>query len=610
VTSAPDDPPDFLDRAYSWLTARRTRYALCWIVCLFFAGQRWYHARYEFDSGKYAEPEKQRADTNNGHTHIDFGGQWVFGRLAATGQFRDLYHRDAQWQVVNEAYPADRQSDAQRRYSFPSGSRPTTLSADDVRTDAEYLMGCLMGNEVDRRRANAAGELVGAGLAGAFGDNPLAAAAGLVAAGERFPPEVAEQFGHPVRGGPLYPPVHAFLYAPLGAISDPQTAYFTFQWVSLAAAFLCGWCVTVLSGGRIWWPVAAAVILIYPGGRPGLDLAQNHYLTLLIVLGGWTLAAKGYETTGGAVWGLLAFKPVWGLAFILAPLLMRRWRFVLGTGVCGLSLVLMTLPFVGVQGWQDWWEVGQLAKDKYKVDENWTNLSRDVYGLTRRFTLDFSKPADVRNTLEAETASLASLGAVIAGTVAVYLWRGNRRYFTGLSAGFLLFGCYLCCYRFMYYDAMVSVAGFAALLANPAWTLTGPQGNLTRPIATRAAGRRLRLFTNSFPLTVLVLLLVNDNVLIGLNPQVTAGFGRWASVVTDQGGKETTVTPKVTAAADYNHPIDTLLVAAVWAWCGWRLIRDGRRADDESVYAGLPSNESSAEPMSGDRMSDSPTSTA
>ncbi|MEO2088210.1 MAG: glycosyltransferase family 87 protein, partial [Gemmataceae bacterium] len=278
-SAAPDDPPDFLDRAYRWLTARRTRYALCWIACLFVAGQRWHHARFEFDSGKFTEPERRRADTNNGHTHIDFGGQWVFGRLAATGQFRHLYHRDAQWKVVTAAFPPETQSDAQRRYSFPSDSRPTSLTADDVRTDAEYLMRCLMGDKPDQQRANTAAELIGVGWASGIGDHPLAVAARQVVAGERFTPELAGQFDRPVLGGPLYPPVHAFLYAPLGAIPDPQTAYFTFQWVSLGAAFLCGWCVTVLSGGRIWWPVAAAVVLVYPGARPGLDLGQNHYLT-------------------------------------------------------------------------------------------------------------------------------------------------------------------------------------------------------------------------------------------------------------------------------------------------------------------------------------------
>jgi hypothetical protein len=607
-SSVPVDPPDLLDRLRGWLAARRTRYVLCWLVCLGVFGQRWYHARYEFDSIKLGDPEKHRVDTNYGHTHIDFGGQWVFGRLAATGQFRSLYHRDAQWKVVHAAYPLDRQSDAKRRYSFPADGRPTNYAADDVWTDAEYLMFCGMGSETDRETWKPAAEPFGIALAGGWDGNPFGAVAFQNVAADRFTPELADKLKKPILGGPLYPPTHAFLYGPIGAIDNPQTAYFLFQWVCLAAAALSGWCVTVISRGRIWWSIATTVILLYPGGRAGLDLGQNQYITLAIVMGGWALACRGYHYTGGAVWGLLAFKPVWGLAFILVPVLMRNWRFVIGTGVCGCLFVLLTVPFVGVQGWQEWLTIGQQASAKYDVIENWTNLCRDVYGLPRRGMLDFSKPESERVTPEVTLASRACLGFVMLSTVGVYAWRGNWRRTTGLSAGFLLLGAFLSCYRFMYYDVVLSLVGYAALLAYPAWTLNTSQGELQRP--TNTADRRVRLFTSSFPLTVLVALLVYDNVLIGVKPQVTAALDRWPAFRTDEHGNQLWYSPKVSAACDYNHPVDTLLIVALWAWCGWRLIRDGRRADDESVHAGSLSSSSSATPISGERMSDSPTSTA
>jgi len=44
--------------------------------------------------------------------------------------------------------------------------------------------------------------------------------------------------------------------------------------------------------------------------------------------------------------------------------------------------------------------------------------------------------------------------------------------------------------------------------------------------------------------------------------------------------------------------------------CGWRLIRDGRAADEESIQATGAISASRAAPMSGARISDSPTSTA
>jgi hypothetical protein len=576
------DHPDAVERTRRWLARPGVRLALCWLLCLGVAAQRWHHARHEFDSGKHPEPEKHRADTNNGHTHIDFGGQWVFGRLAATGRWRDLYHRDAQWEVVREAFPLDRQSPAKRRHAFPADDRPPHLSPADVQTDADYLMESILGDDRDRARANGLAPAVGAAVAGSLDGNPIGVAASLAAANERVTPEVAESFRHPVLGGPLYPPVHALLYAPLGAIADPQRAYFTFQWVLLGACLLAGWFGRVISAGRVWWPVATTVLLLLPGGRAGLDLAQNPYLTLAILTGGWALVVRGREFAGGGVWGLLAFKPVWGLAFILVPVLMRRWRMVAGTGAVGVGLVLATLPFVGVTGWQQWLEVGRRASAKYEVDGNWTNLSRDVYGLTRRFTLDFSKPEDERNNPTARAWSVGCLAAVFAGTVGVYLWRGDRRKTTGLSAGFLLLGAFLCCYRFMYYDVMLAGVGFAALLAYPAWTLRTPTADVTPP-APDPWRRRLRLHGVSVPLTALALLLVNDNLLVGIKPQATIGVGYYELVTKDRDGKEGTRPPVVSMASDWNHPVDTLIVVAAWGWCGFRLIRDGRRADDESV---------------------------
>jgi arabinofuranan 3-O-arabinosyltransferase len=53
------------------------------------------------------------------------------------------------------------------------------------------------------------------------------------------------------------------------------------------------------------------------------------------------------------VWGLLAFKPVWALAFFLVPLVTRRWRTCLAMAGTGAALALTTVPFVG---WQCWLE--------------------------------------------------------------------------------------------------------------------------------------------------------------------------------------------------------------------------------------------------------------
>src|SRR5207245_1712477 len=119
-----------------------------------------------------------------------------------------------------------------------------------------------------------------------------------------------------------------------------QRAYALFQYLSISLVFLAGLGVKVLSGGRIWWSVASLVILMYPGCRTGMDLAQNPMMSLAILVWGWVLASRGgqphaaetataetanaaeagtvaearsvgrgYEWAGGAVWGLFVFKP-------------------------------------------------------------------------------------------------------------------------------------------------------------------------------------------------------------------------------------------------------------------------------------------------------------
>src|SRR5829696_5894736 len=64
--------------------------------------------------------------------------------------------------------------------------------------------------------------------------------------------------------GPLYPPVNAFVAAPLSLL-PPQTAYRVHQIADLALLVLTALGVTVLSSGRIRLPVAILLIALFPG---------------------------------------------------------------------------------------------------------------------------------------------------------------------------------------------------------------------------------------------------------------------------------------------------------------------------------------------------------
>ena len=356
--------------------------------------------------------------------------------------------------------------------------------------------------------------------------------------------------------------------------------------------FVAALAVKVLSRGRIWWSVAALVLLLYPGTRSGLDLGQNPTVTLSIALWGWALASRGYNTAGGVVWGLFAFKPVWALAFLIIPILTRRWRFFAAMAATGATLCIATLPFVGLQTWFQWLAVGKEAAALYNVNLNWINLSRDLHGIPRRMLHDFGRPEAERDTPLTNGLAWALWGTVFATTVVVYLRHADHRRATGIGAGFLFFGAWLTCYRFMYYDALVSAAGCAVLFAEPARFLRTHAFGLSRasqvplgtdrqltalPAVSKSLASRLVGYVNSFPLTILVLLLLVENSLSGMELEATVGFGYYAQVTTGPGGETGRRVPRLVGDSSYGYPWETFLILALWAWCGWRLIRGEER---------------------------------
>ncbi len=560
-----------------------------WLAALIIGITFLYRSFNWFDDQAFLPPERKRVDGNGGHTQIDFGGQWVMGRMVATGNGRELYHRQRQWEIVWQAYPiADESPLQQEEARLPRSQRKSAHHDEDMRHDADRMMSWFMGE--DPKEWKTVGGAAAAPVAQPPG-NPLFGIALEKAAADAVTPEVVEKVTKPAIGGPLYPPVHAVMYAPLGAIDRPQRAYRVFQVFSALVVFATGLGVRVLTRGRIWCSVAVPCIFLYPGMRGALDLGQNPTLTLCIIVWGWALAARGYFVAGGMVWGLLAFKPVWALAFLLVPLLMRQWRFFISMSLSGAALVALTLPIVGLESWFHWLKIGQDAAELYKVNDNWIHLSRDLHGIPRRMLHDFTKPESEREKPLTNALAWGLWGVVFGGTVLIYLARGDRKQFTGTSAGFLFIGAYLTCYRFMYYDVLLTAAAFAVLFADPRQLLRTrvfgvsaapcvaelPAGRELQPPAPQSQplGARMLGYVNSFPLTILFLLFVVENSLTGMQLEATIGFGYFASPATD--GSTGGTTPRLKADTGHRYPIDTFILLALWVWCAWRVWRGESR---------------------------------
>ena len=230
------------------------------------------------------------------------------------------------------------------------------------------------------------------------------------------------------------------------------------------------------------------------------------------------------------------------------------------------------------------------------MNENWTSLSRDLQGIPRRVLHDFARPEAERDTPLAKSLAWGLWAVVFVTTVSVYLRFADHRRATGIGAAFLFFGAWLTCYRFMYYDALVSALGFAVLFAEPARFLTtrvfelslvsrSPSFKLDLPIEPHHAtpttvGSRVLAYVCSFPVTIFALLLLVENSLNGLSLEATFGMGYYSRVTTGPGGATGRSTPRVVADTSSSYPWETGLIMLVWLWCGWRLIRGAERHGD------------------------------
>jgi hypothetical protein len=546
----------------------RVLYGMAWLLALTTAGLCLVFAWYSFATSR-------RNDGNSGHTNIDFGGPWLMGRMLAKGQGYQLYHRNCQREVLREAYPREHEIPADRR-------KPE----EQEHHDANNLMTWFMGQDDAAAAATIASFLTPL----AAGDLPGTLV--LAAAGQReWTPDRLRRATTPQVGGPLYPPVAGLLMWPLGYLR-PLHAYHTFQVVGILLAFLTAWGIRLLADGRIWWPVAITGVLLFPGFFNSLNLGQNSFLTLTVLVWGWVLIARGRPVWGGAVWGLLVFKPVWLAAVLLVPLLSRRGRVCLAMTVSAAILAAATLPLVGWQSWLDWLQIGRDAAGLYDVDENWIFLSRDLLSIPRRWLIDFHQALADRDHLAATLAAWALFLAVLELTVRTAVLRKDQaRGVTGPPAAFLFFGAWLSCFHFMYYEVLLTALPVFLLLTEPSRYLQptfvavlGPSQLPLRPDMTeyhqpRPARAYPRGWTelpvgspnlwvlNSLTLSLVALLVVTDYLFPLLGVEVWASgsvFKLWEAAVPQ---------PLRLSTKHAGTPWSTFVVLGLWLWCGWLWLR-------------------------------------
>jgi hypothetical protein len=560
-------------------------YVFAWFVAFVTSAVALHYAWHSFDP----TPEKQRRDGNSGHATIDFGGQYLMGRMLVSGHGHELYNRHHQRQVLHQIY---RPEDWELIDRNPG-------DAEDA-GDVERMMYWIMGRDDGARKT------LGSVLAPLSAADPLQAVALVAANQEQWTePNLCEAV-HPV-GGPLYPPVSALYNAPL-ALVEVHTAYRVQQCVNLLLVFVAAAGARYLARGRVWVPVIATAIMIFPGFAGSIDLGQNATLTLTIVVWGWALTARGRPVLGGMVWGLLAFKPVWAMAFFLVPFLARRWRMALAMVAAGAALGLLTLPLVGVGSWFDWLAIGKEAAETYDREKNWVFLSRDLLSVSRRWLINFDKGYwerldDTVNLFGRWPVTVGFACSLLGWTSLLFVLEATIRLAVmrrrpapaadGPPAAFLFLGAWMCCYHFMYYDALLGSLGLFLLFTEPRRYLS-PLLVVLSPLRNALAGRSTVAYHQPALPEALPPPVVAD-----LTPRAVWTLNRMAPTAFCLLIVIHYLFPVLELGNHWGPPWDTFALAGVWAWCGWQWLRHGDRvatswgedAPGESAFDVVPMGE-------------------
>ena len=177
--------------------------------------------------------------------------------------------------------------------------------------------------------------------------------------------------------------------------------------------------------------------------------------------------------------------------------------------------------------------------ERYSRSNKWIHLSRDLLGLPRRLLMDFEpgkEPSYPYGQTLPTVVGWSLLGAVALTTTAL-AWRHRRdpAPLEGPAAAFVLLGAWLTCLHFMFYDVLLAALPVGLLFTDPSRYLP-----LRQNTAPPGQGRWVR---NLLPLLLLILLLSVPSLICWFDEH------------------------------QWGQPVDTLLLAWLWAWCGCAWVR-------------------------------------
>jgi hypothetical protein len=204
-----------------------------------------------------------------------------------------------------------------------------------------------------------------------------------------------------------YPPVYLLICA-LFARLPYMAAFIAFEAASLLPCLLVAHR-TVKA--KSW--TALLPLLAFPSVFWTTGLGQNAFLTAAL-FGGALLLIDRRPTLAGVLFGLICYKPHFGLLIPVALVAGGRWRAFAGAAISGTAIVALSIAVFGWQTWQDFFALAGISHSTYETGRV------DLAGFVTLF--GGLRLMGVPTTIAYAVQGLGSIAAI--ALVAV-VWRGN-----------------------------------------------------------------------------------------------------------------------------------------------------------------------------------------
>ena len=157
----------------------------------------------------------------------------------------------------------------------------------------------------------------------------------------------------------FYPPVFLLICALFGRLPY-MAAFIAFEAVSLLLCLLVARGTVTAKGWAVLLP-----LLAFPSVFWTMGLGQNAFLTAAL-FGGALLLIDRRPVLAGMLFGLLCYKPHFGLLIPVALVAGGRWRAVAGATIASAAMVALSIGFFGWHTWQDFFALAGGSHETYE----------------------------------------------------------------------------------------------------------------------------------------------------------------------------------------------------------------------------------------------------